>query len=188
MNVEFAHVTRPASPRRAAVEAALETKKQEMAAHLQALQEEVRQLGYTVREALLAHPLLGLGAGLAAGLVVGWLLGGVGQGRRNTLRRAHRALVEGYIEALLAEGRKAARQGRNPEAAIRQALRERVPVIFVQDARPRTPLLRKLGGAAFGLLGGAVSAAASRVLTEVVLQAFEAAVPAASATEDGQDS
>jgi hypothetical protein len=184
MNAESAHVDRPTSSRRAAVEAALATKTQEMAAHLQGLQEEVRQLGHAVREALLRHPLLGLGAGLAAGLLVGWVLGGIGRSSRNVLRRSHRALIEGYVEALLAEGREAARRGRDPEAAIRQALRERVPVIILQDEQPRKSIVRSMGGAIFGLVGGVLSAAATRVLTEVVLQALDATEPAEPLTED----
>ncbi|SHK13734.1 hypothetical protein [Rhodothermus profundi] len=162
---------RPTS--RAEVEAALQARAQAIEADLEALHEEIRQMGQSVRETLWNHPLISVGGSLAAGLLVGWLLGGLGRNRRARLSRRHRALVTAYVEALVAEAQKAARRGRNPETAIRRALEERVPLVVVQEdtARKKGPV-RTLIGAMLGLAGSALSAALSRVLTEIVVEVF----------------
>lgn len=169
--------SRPQS--RAEVEAALQAKAQEIEADLEALQEEVCQLGRSFREALWNHPLVSVGGSLVAGLLVGWVLGGLGRRRRlrlSNLSKTHRALVSAYLEALVAEARKAVRRGRNPEQAIRKALEERVPLILVQenDNASEKGVLRSIGGAVLGLVGSAVSVALSRVLADALLDAFAA--------------
>ncbi|WP_397547364.1 hypothetical protein ABUL39_02980 [Rhodothermus marinus] len=161
---------------RAEVEAALQAKAQEIEADLEALQEEVRQLGRSFRAALWNHPLVSVGGSLVAGLLVGWVLGGLGRRRRPRLSKTHRALVSAYLEALVAEARKAVRRGRDPEQAIRKALEERVPLIIVQenDNTSEKGVLRSIGGAVLGLVGSAVSVALSRVLADALLDAFAA--------------
>ncbi|BBM69452.1 hypothetical protein [Rhodothermus marinus] len=165
--------SRPQS--RAEVEAALQAKAQEIEADLEALQEEVRQLGRSFREALWNHPLVSVGGSLVAGLLVGWVLGGLGR-RRPRLSKTHRALVSAYLEALVAEARKAARRGRDPVQAIRKALEERVPLVIVQDNEGASEkgVLRSIGGAVLGLVGSAASVALSRVLADALLDAFAA--------------
>lgn len=176
----------PRPKSRTEVEAALQAKAQEIEADLEALQEEVRQLGLSLREALWNHPLVSVGGSLVAGLLVGWVLGGVGRRRRQRLSKTHRALVSAYVEALVAEARKAMRRGRDPVQAIRKALEERVPLIIVQenDSASEKGVLRSIGGAVLGLVGSAVSIALSRVLADALLDAFAAGQQTEAAEAD----
>ncbi len=158
---------------RTEVEAALQTSTQKIEADLEALQQEVREMGRSLREALWNHPWIGIGGSLAAGLVVGWILGGLGRRRRPRLSKAHRALVSAYLEALIAEGRRALRRGRDPEQAIRRALEERLPIVVVQEnGASEKGVLRSLGGAVLGVVGSALSVALSRMLADVMVEAF----------------
>ncbi len=181
--------TPEAEPRpqsRADVEAALQAKAQEIEADLEALQEELRQLGRSFQEALWNHPLVSVGGSLLAGLLVGWGLGGLGRRRRTRLSKTHRALVSAYVEALVAEARRAARRGHDLEQAIRKALQERVPLIVLQDdhSAPDKGGLRSIGGAVLGLVGSAVSVALSRVLADALLDAFAAGQQTEAAEAD----
>ncbi len=158
---------------RTEVEAALQTSTQKIEADLEALQQEVREMGRSLREALWSYPGIGIGGSLVAGLVVGWILGGLGRRRRPRLSKAHRALVSAYLDTLIAEGRRALRRGRDPEQAIRRALEERLPIVVVQEnGASEKGVLRSLGGAVLGLVGSALSVALSRMLADIMLEAF----------------
>ncbi|MDQ7041884.1 MAG: hypothetical protein Q9M35_13180 [Rhodothermus sp.] len=151
----------------------MKTSAQKIEADLEALQQEVREMGRSLREALWSHPWIGIGGSLAAGLLVGWVLGGLGHRRRPRLSKAHRALVSAYLDALIAEGRRARRGGHDPEQAIRRALEERLPVVVVQEnGVSEKGVLRSLGGAILGVVGSALSVALRRMLADVMQEAF----------------
>lgn len=167
----------PQPQSRAEVAAALQASAQKIETDLASIQETVRQIGQSLREALWNHPLISMGGSLAAGLLVGWLLGGLGRRRQPRLSKAHQALVSAYLEALIAEARQALRRGRDPEQAIRKALQARVPVIIVQDqgdASVPKGVLRSIGGAMLGVVSSALSVAVSRMLADALMDAFAA--------------
>ncbi len=102
-------------------------------ARVAALQEEVATIGPALRKALFEHPLFSVGGALLAGLAVGLLFGG----RKRPAdpfggQASHRALVEGYLDAVMAEARHRLAQGAEAGEAVREALADRVPLIVYE--------------------------------------------------------
>lgn len=124
--------------RKEAVERKLQMKMQHIEGHLDALQDEVTTLGPAVGKAIFEHPLVSVGGMLVAGLAVGLLLGG--RRRSPAVAERRRALVERYIDALVAETRYRVARGQDADAAVRDALEDHTPLIVYEtpeDERPR---------------------------------------------------
>jgi ElaB/YqjD/DUF883 family membrane-anchored ribosome-binding protein len=116
---------------RAEVEAHLNGKSEEISRRITAIQKELATAGSAMKERVLRDPLVFLGGSLAVGLVVGALLKGRGR-RRDPYRtgNAAQALVEEYIDSVVADMRHQVADGREPGMAVREALHGRVPLIF----------------------------------------------------------
>lgn len=99
---------------------------------IDALGGEVQSLRSTIRDAIFENPLLSVGAAMAAGLVVGLIFGGR---KKDPFRTDayHRALVEEYLDAVAREARQAVARGKEPGVAVREALRDRVPLIVLES-------------------------------------------------------
>lgn len=119
-------------PSRSDLERQLEATTDHIKRRLDALGGEVGSLRYTVRDALRDNPLVAVGGAVAAGLVVGLILGGRGKDpfRADNYRRA---LVEEYVDAVAREARQAVAGGKEPGVAVREALRDRVPLVVLED-------------------------------------------------------
>ncbi len=116
---------------RAEVEAELHDRSDDINRRIDALEAEVSTAGTSIKEDLLGHPLVSLGGAALAGLAVGLLLGGWRRRRRKRrYARSHRALIDTYLDAVSREVRRAIGRGRTPEQAVREALRDRTPLII----------------------------------------------------------
>ena len=118
---------------RADLELALNEKKDQIEQRLASLQEEVTTVGPSIRKAVFEHPLVSVGGALLAGLVVGLIAGGKKRPKRNLGANAdHRALVDYYVGAVVDEARHRVANGQDVDAAVREALHERVPLIVYE--------------------------------------------------------
>lgn len=86
-------------------------------------------------DAMLRSPLVVVGGALAAGLLVGLIFGG--RRSRNSLGATHQRLVNEYVDALVEDVRYAVTKGTDPDAAVRDAVQDRVPLI-IYDTGTRT--------------------------------------------------
>jgi len=117
---------------RAELERQLEATTDLIKRRIDALGGEVQSLRSTIRDAIFDNPLLSVGAALAAGLVVGVVFGGR---KKDPFRTDayQRALVEEYLDAVAREARQAVARGKEPGVAVREALRDRVPLIVLES-------------------------------------------------------
>lgn len=120
----------PETSTKAEVEAKLHGTSETIQSRIDAIQEEVSTIGVALRDILRKHPLASVGGSLVAGLLVGWLVSG---GRRRRLSRAHRRLLEHYIEALRDEVRAAVADGAEVGEAVQDALHNRAPLIVYSE-------------------------------------------------------
>ena len=116
------------------VQAHLAAKREEIDLRLQGLQHELATTGEAVKAAVLEHPFVGASSSLAAGLVAGLVFGGRRKKKgkdhdRPDVPKAHRALVENYLDAVARDAHEAAERGEDATSAIRRALEGRVPVV-----------------------------------------------------------
>lgn len=119
------------SKSKADVEAELRGSSDAIQDRLDAIRGEIMSTGDSLRQVLRDHPLASVGGSLLAGALIGWLVAGVGKQR---LSRAHRALLDQYIEALRDEVRAAVADGEEVGAAVQEALRNRAPlVVYAND-------------------------------------------------------
>lgn len=120
----------PESSTKAEVEAKLHGTSEAIRGRLDAIQEEISTTGPVVRDwirdRLREHPLASVGGSLLAGLLVGWLVSGR---RKRRLTRAHRRLVENYVDAMRDEVRAAVADGAEVGEAVQEAFRNRTPLI-----------------------------------------------------------
>ncbi|RMH60171.1 MAG: hypothetical protein D6685_10515, partial [Bacteroidetes bacterium] len=174
---------------RAEVEAQLKGTEASIDRHVEVLEQEFKTLGDYVRERLLRHPLLGLGGALLGGLVVGWIFGGRGRGpsKRRAAEAALQVLVDRYLRAVVDDAAAAIRDGAPPEAAVRAALLERMPVVPVPVTEPsdddRSSGVLALLGAT--LLKITMSEALSYLTSNVLPRAIQSLVPGANAGRAG---
>jgi len=148
-----------------------------MAERMASLREEVESTGTSVRNWVAENPLKSVGAMLAAGLTVGLLFGG---GRRRRRRRRHEELVDAYLEALRSEVDTAVDQGEEPEAALKKALRDRVPMVVFNREGGRGAAD---GGWVRSLLGDSVEIIFRTGLSLVARDAIEALLADANVDE-----
>ncbi len=121
---------------KAEIKADMRRRSESMSRRVDTLESEISTTGSSLKAWLAERPLAGVGGAVVAGLVAGWLVSGVGRRRRRNGRRsAHAALVDAYIDALGEDVRYATRRGKQPDVAVREALRDRVPLV-VQQAAP----------------------------------------------------
>lgn len=126
--------------RKEAVERRLQMKTQHIEGHLEALQDEVATIGPSIGKAIFEHPLVSVGGALVAGLVVGLIFGGSKRSKDPaSLKDAHRALVERYLDILIRETRYRVAQGAEPGEAVRAALKDRVPLIVYESDQEKRP-------------------------------------------------
>lgn len=118
---------------RSEIEAQLRQRSEQMMARLDALQGEVTTIGDALKEAVVRSPFVAVGGAIAAGWLVGLMLGGRRRKRQWTGRKAHRALVEQYVEALVADVRHRVVRGAEAGEAVEKALKDRVPLIVVDS-------------------------------------------------------
>jgi hypothetical protein len=127
--------------RKEAVERRLQMKTRHIEGHLEALQEEVTTIGPSIGKALFEHPLVSVGGALVAGLAVGLIFGGSNRRSKDpaSLKGAHQALVERYLDALIREARYLVAKGAEPGEAMRTALKDRVPLIVYESDQSERP-------------------------------------------------
>ncbi len=121
------------------VEQRLQQKQQEIEAHIQVLEQELRSVGERVRTRALE-----LWQRYGIWITAGALLAGIWTGRR--LRRRGRRPstgfslegLEGYLEKLAQEAAAAIEQGMEPEEALQKALAEHPPIVVNVLAQPAT--------------------------------------------------
>lgn len=167
-----------AAKSKAQVEAELEGSSDAIEGRLHAIRDEITTTGDAVRRWLRAHPLASVGGSLVAGALVGWLLAGIG-GRR--LSRAHRAILQRYIEALRDEVRDAVAEGEEVGAAVQAALRNRAPLVVYAEERDSGSWLGQTAGALF-------DTALTLILREVVAGALDGVLgDGASFDDDAPD-
>lgn len=82
-------------------------------------------------DAVLRNPLVIVGGALAAGLLVGLVFGGRRDKKR--LGVTHKRLVNEYVDALVEDVRYAVTKGADPDAAVRDAVQDRVPLIIYDE-------------------------------------------------------
>jgi hypothetical protein len=113
------------------VQAQLEAKANEIAGRLDAIQREVLSAPESVRNAIYKNPKAGVGGAIAAGLLVGLLVGGRKKKhkRGRTGSSGDDALMDSYIQALMADVRKHVKSGAGADEAIQKALKNRAPII-----------------------------------------------------------
>jgi ElaB/YqjD/DUF883 family membrane-anchored ribosome-binding protein len=123
------------------LEAQLLERRASMQARIDALQDEVESTGLALHDAVERRPFAAVGASVAAGLVVGLLFGGRRHRRKGAA--SHRALIEQYIDTLVAEVRHAVARGKDADKAVAAALKNRVPlIVFSPRDGARPGLLR----------------------------------------------
>lgn len=112
------------------LEAQLREKRSAIKDRIDALQGEVMTTGEALKGAVTRNPWVGVGGAVLAGVVVGLLFGGrrrdrdpFGAGYR------HKQLIDGYLDALADDLRREVGRGKDAETALRDAFRERVPLI-----------------------------------------------------------
>ena len=159
----------PESSTKAEVEARLRGATAAIRDHIDAIEEEVATTGTALRQYLRKNPLVSVGGALAAGLLVGWLLGG--RGRR--LSRAHRRLVEHYVDAMRDEVRAAVADGAEVGEAVQEAFRNRTPLIVYGEADDGGGFLRQ----AFNLTLSAAVPLVVRGLLEGMIEPPTEAAP-----------
>jgi hypothetical protein len=154
------------------VEAQLQAKTDTIHRRIDALEHEVATTGDDLRAAVLTNPWVILGGALAAGLFVGyWLIGR--KQRKLSLKsgRAQKALVDTYIDTVAAHARHAVHAGKEAGAAVREALRDRVPLIVYapedETAKEMGFIRGTLDTAFKAALGLAVKSAFDRLYHEV---------------------
>jgi hypothetical protein len=113
------------------VEAQLQRTEASINRHVSALEDEVDTLGPSIKGAIFDSPLVSVGGALVAGLAVGLLFGGSRKSKTSARQLAVQALVNQYIDLIVAEAQEAVDRGDDPEAAVREALDGRVPMVVV---------------------------------------------------------
>lgn len=130
------------------IERELNLKRDRIEQRLSTLQQEVTSVGPSIRDAVLRHPLVGVGGALLAGLVVGLLVGGKKKRDDYGAGADHRALVDRYVEGIAEEARQRIAEGQDPDEAVQAAMKARVPLIVYEV--PESPAKQGL----FGLVAG----------------------------------
>lgn len=120
----------PDSSTKADVEARLHGTTAAIRDRIDAIEEEITTTGSALRRYLREHPLASVGGALVVGWLVGRLIGG---GRKRRLSRAHRQLVENYIEAMRDEVRTSVADGAEVGEAVQEAFHNRAPLIVYGD-------------------------------------------------------
>lgn len=128
---------------KAEVEAELEGSSDAIQGRIHAIRDEITSTGSSMKSLLRKHPLASLGGSLLAGALVGWLLAGLG---RRRLSKAHRQLLNDYVEALRDEVRTAVADGEEVGAAVQDALRNRAPLIVYSEDDRSSGWLRQTAG------------------------------------------
>lgn len=126
-------------------------------------------------DAILRSPLVIVGGALAAGLVVGLVFGG--RSKKKQLGATHQRLVNAYVDALVEDVRYAVTKGVDPDAAVRDAVQDRVPLIIYDEGGPADSrgFLRTFGDLVFKTATGfaikiALDALSSRAGLEEMLE------------------
>lgn len=135
-----------AAKSKADVEAELDSSSDAIQGRLDAIHDEITSTGSSIRSLLRKHPLASVGGSLLAGALVGWLLAGLGKRR---LSKAHRQLLNDYVEALRDEVRTAVAGGEEVGAAVQDALRNRTPLIVYSEDDRSKGWLRQTAGLVF---------------------------------------
>lgn len=112
------------------IEAELDARSSAISRRVTAIEEEVSSTPASIQDYLLNNPWIGLGGALLAGVAVGLLVGGRQRKKRaRRYQRSHRALVDTYLATVGEEVRRAIAKGRDAEAAVQEALRDRTPLV-----------------------------------------------------------
>lgn len=166
------------------VEAQLRGRSESIERRIDVLQDEVTTLRQAIQSSVLNHPLVSLGGALGAGLLVGWLFSGKSR-RGDLLRDTHGELLDRYVRLLADDVREAVAQGTAPDDAVRYAMRDRAPLIILeQESTEKSSGF--LGGIA-NIISSTVFHLVSRLGVEFAMGALEQRVPQ-RATGDGEAS
>lgn len=120
------------------VEAEIEGKSEEVKRHLDQIQRELSASGKEVKEKVLANPLASAGGALALGALVGLVI--KRRKKPSEADRIHQRLVEQYMDAMADEIRYKVERGKETDEAVREALRDRVPLIFYAEEPASEPV------------------------------------------------
>ena len=119
------------------LEAQLSGKSASITSRIEALQKEVGALSF--RRILQDKPIVAVGAAIATGLLLGLVFGGKGKSGRRGSANFHSSLVEGYIDSVADDVRRLTGKGKDVSKSVREALRDRVPlIVYSPDATGTT--------------------------------------------------
>jgi hypothetical protein len=152
---------------RAEIEAQLKGKEEDIQARLDAVKGEIEGAGDDARRFVVTRPQMIAGGALVGGLLVGWYLTGRSRRKREQrMARSHNALVERYMAALSGVVRMEIGNGKNLDDAIRDAMRNHLPLIVVEpgagESRDEGGVIRSI----FAFLFNTALGFASKVLMD----------------------
>lgn len=106
----------------------LEDRRESIDRRIDVLEDEIVSAPAAIKSSLATHPIIGIAGAIAAGVAVG-LIFGVRRKHKSDSVPFHQQLVEQYIDAVGDDVRRRTRRGKNAAEAVRDALRNRTPVI-----------------------------------------------------------